>query len=99
MMITNDNPPGLRDWNLAVLVRPGAAAGLGVHTPHQVLDLLDVEAPGDATGYSFIIPDIVLPGCLRPAPAIEVSQCDVAHADTGLSIPNTASSLPFYLYF
>ena len=39
-----------------MLVRPGAAAGLGVHTPHQVLDLLDVEAPGEATGYSIIIP-------------------------------------------
>ena len=29
----------LRDGNLAVLVRPGTATGLGVHHGHQVLDL------------------------------------------------------------
>lgn len=39
--------PGLGDRDLAVLVRPGAAAGLGVHIPHQALDLLNVEALGN----------------------------------------------------
>ena len=39
--------PGLGYRNLAVLFRPGTSAGLGVHAPHQVLDLLDVEALGD----------------------------------------------------
>ena len=38
--------PGLGDRDLAVLVRPGAAAGLGVHIPHEGLDLLNVEALG-----------------------------------------------------
>ena len=33
------NVPSLRDGNLAVLVRPGTATGLGVHHGHQVLDL------------------------------------------------------------
>ena len=41
------NKPGLWHGDLAVLVRTGTAAGLGVHTPHQGLDLLDVEALGD----------------------------------------------------
>ena len=38
--------PGLGDRDLAVLVRTGTAAGLGVHIPHQGLYLLNVEALG-----------------------------------------------------
>ena len=33
---------GLRHGNLAVLARPGTATGLGVHSRHEVLDLLHI---------------------------------------------------------
>ena len=38
----------LGNGNLAVLVRPGTAAGLGVHSLHQVLYLVNIDSRREA---------------------------------------------------